>query len=123
MLIQNLRYSNILVTQTLITQSTHLNQKITYCMLGNFSCFCCHLPTFFKINFYSKNSFRNTIRVSNGLAQIRTDVLSGSKQFAKVISRQQKSPLARRELTENDCHEQKLSGDNLEIKCEIFYIQ
>ena len=34
------------------------------CMLGNFSRFCCHLLTFFKINFF-KN--RNTIRVSNGL--------------------------------------------------------
>ena len=22
------------------------------CMLGNFSCFCCHLVTFFKINFF-----------------------------------------------------------------------
>ena len=31
-------------------------------MLGNFSCFCCRLPIFF-----SKNSFRNTIRVSNSL--------------------------------------------------------
>ena len=24
-------------------------------MLGNFSCFCCHLLTFFKINFFKKN--------------------------------------------------------------------
>ena len=23
-------------------------------MLGNFSCFCCRLPTFFKINLYQK---------------------------------------------------------------------
>ena len=35
-------------------------------MLVNFSCFCCHLLTFFQINF-SKNSFRNIIRVSDGL--------------------------------------------------------
>ena len=33
-----------------------------FAMLGNFSCFCCHLLTF-----SSKNSFRNIIRVSNGL--------------------------------------------------------
>ena len=39
----------------------------TLCMLDNFSCFCCHLLTFFKINFFSKDSFRNTISVSNGL--------------------------------------------------------
>ena len=37
---------------------------LTICMLGNFSCFCCHLLTFF---FNSRNSFRNTIRVLNGL--------------------------------------------------------
>ena len=35
---------------------------LTLCMLGNFSCFCCHLPTFFKCNF-----LKNTIRVSNSL--------------------------------------------------------
>ena len=35
-------------------------------MLGNFSCFCCPLLTFFKINFF-KIKFRNTIRVSNAL--------------------------------------------------------
>ena len=28
-------------------------------MLGNFSCFCCHLLTYFKIYLF-KNSFRNT---------------------------------------------------------------
>ena len=41
--------------------------KVTLCMLGNFSCFCCHLLTIIKINFFQKNSLRNTIRVSNGL--------------------------------------------------------
>ena len=35
-------------------------------MLGNFSCFCCRLLTFFKFTF-PKNSFRNTIRVTNSL--------------------------------------------------------
>ena len=34
-----------------------------FCMLGNFSCFCCCLLTFFKIIFF-KTLFRNTIRVS-----------------------------------------------------------
>ena len=38
----------------------------TFCMLDNFSYFCCHMWTFSKITF-SKNSFRNIIRVSNGL--------------------------------------------------------
>ena len=35
-------------------------------MLGNFSCFCCHLLTFFKIMFVT-NFFKNTIRVPNSL--------------------------------------------------------
>ena len=39
----------------------------TLSMLGNLSCFCSLLLTFFKINFFQKNSFRNTIRVSNSL--------------------------------------------------------
>ena len=39
---------------------------LTFCMMGNFSCFFCRLLTFFKITF-SKTSFKNTIRVSNGL--------------------------------------------------------
>ena len=36
-------------------------------MLGNFSPFCCHLLTFFLKFTFSKNSFSNTIRVSNSL--------------------------------------------------------
>ena len=41
---------------------------LTLCMLGNFSCFCCRLPTFFfpKLTF-QKTSFRNTIRVPKKL--------------------------------------------------------
>ena len=35
-------------------------------MLGKFSCFYCQLLTFSKLTF-SKNSSRNTIRVSNSL--------------------------------------------------------
>ena len=50
---------------------------LTLCLLGNFACFfvvCCF---FFKSTF-SKNSFMNTIRVSNSLDfQIRPDILSG----------------------------------------------
>ena len=49
-------------------------------MLGNSSCFFFRF-FFFKINFF-KNSFRNTIRVSNCL-----DPDLDYKLFAKVISR------------------------------------
>ena len=71
---------------------------LALCMLGNFSCFPCRLSAFFKINFFDMN----TIRALIGLDpyQDRRSVvrwnLSGSKLFAKVISRQQNSPLARR---------------------------
>ena len=54
---------------------------------------CCWL--FSKLTF-SKKSSRKTTWVSNGLAFFRSR--SGSKLFAKIISRQQKSPLARKEL-------------------------
>ena len=45
------------------------------CMLGNFSSFCCRLLTFSKL-ISSKNYFRDTIRVSNGLdpAQDRQNI-------------------------------------------------
>ena len=39
---------------------------LTLCMLGNFSCFCCHLLILSKLT-YCRNSFRNTIRGSNDL--------------------------------------------------------
>ena len=64
-----LNNSSSLSSEILIWSSSSdsdLKNKIILCMLGNFSCFCCHLPTFSKINFFKK-SFRNTIRVSNNL--------------------------------------------------------
>ena len=36
-------------------------------MLGNFSCFCCCLLIFFQNKLFQKNSFKNAIRLSNGL--------------------------------------------------------
>ena len=66
---------------------------IAFYMLCNFSCFCCRLVTFFSKLTFSKNSFRNTIRVSNSL-NLRSGWMfcrswSGwqTKLFAKVISR------------------------------------
>ena len=40
---------------------------VTFCILGNFSCFCCRLITLFHYELFSKNSFKNKIRVSNEL--------------------------------------------------------
>ena len=78
---------------------TYSLENLILCMLGNFSCFCCRLLTFFKISF-SKNSFRNTIRVSKG-SDPNQDRHSfgpdlGPKLFSLVISKQQKSLLARK---------------------------
>ena len=74
---------------------------LTLCMLGNFACFFCRLQIFLKLTF-SKKYFRNTIRVSNSLDpdQAQHFAKSGSKLFAKVISRRQKSPLVGKELTQ-----------------------
>ena len=32
-------------------------RTVIVCMLGNFLCFCCHLQTFFKINFFNFEKF------------------------------------------------------------------
>ena len=62
------------------------------CMLYNFSCFCCRLLTFFKINFFQKilpGTEYQTVRV-----QIRMDILLLliGVQTVNVISGRQKSP-------------------------------
>ena len=70
-------------------------------MLGNFLCFCCCLLTFLKFTF-SNNSFRNAVRVLNGLdpdqnqCSVAPDL--GPKLFVKVISRQQELSAARKNL-------------------------
>ena len=44
---------------------SHVEAQIACCMLGKFSCFCCHLLTFLQ------NYFRNTISASNGLDAVQ----------------------------------------------------
>ena len=62
---------------------------LTLCMLSNFTCFFSVGWWFFLKSTFSKNSFRNIIRVSNSLEpdQARHRAWSGSILFAKVISR------------------------------------
>ena len=80
-------------------------RRLTLCMLGNFHAFVDICSLFLiSINFkIFKNSFRNTIRVSNSLDpdrdrhSVSPDL--GPNCFAKNISRRQKLPLARKELT------------------------
>ena len=61
-------------------------------MLTNFSCFCCCLLTFFK------NSFRNTIRVSNSLDQDQDRSSVGPDLGPNCLQRLS-APLARKELS------------------------
>ena len=65
------------------------SQELTLFMLGNFSCFCCRLLHFFFFQnyFFLQISFRNTSKVSDSFDSDQ-DRHSGSKLFAKVISRQ-----------------------------------
>ena len=49
---------------------------ITLCKLGNFTCFCCCLLTFFKINFFKKFFLEHYQIVKQFWIQIRTDILS-----------------------------------------------
>ena len=63
------------------------------CMLGNFSCFCCRLLTFFKIFFFKKIFQEHYQSVKQFVSRSLPTFCrswSGSKQFANVISRQQK---------------------------------
>ena len=60
-------------------------------MLGNFPCFFFgHLLTFFNILKLSKNSFRNAIRVQNGLDQDQDRQklpLAGKELYSSIISK------------------------------------
>ena len=65
-----------------------IGKIVSLCMLCNFACFLSFADFFFFFSksSFSKNSFRNTIRVTNSLDpdQARQN---GSKLFAKVICR------------------------------------
>ena len=69
------------------------------CILGSF---CCRLPTFFKINVFKKffhEHYQSVKLLGSRPGPTFCRSCSGSKLFAKVISRRQKPPLARKELT------------------------
>ena len=65
-------------------------------MLGNFSCFCCHLQTSFKINFF-KEIFEEHYQCQIVWIQIKTDVMiwvqtvcKGYQQMTKVMASKEK---------------------------------
>ena len=66
-------------------------------MLGNFSCFCCRLLIFFKNKLFQINLLGTLSECQTGWIQIRNRHF-WSNLFAKFISRQQQSPLARKAL-------------------------
>ena len=56
-----------------IRQFLHVN----FCMLCNFSCFCCFLLNFFNINFFKQKKYSGTLSEFQTVRiQIKTDVLS-----------------------------------------------
>ena len=63
-------------------------------MLGNFSCFLCRLLTFFSKLTFSKNRFRNTVRVSNSLDSDQDQHSVGLDLGPNCL---QKLPLAKKE--------------------------
>ena len=82
---------------------TQLEKKIYWCCLLYF---CCRLWTLFKITFFFQKILSGTLwAYLNGWRfKSRSELMlclswSGSKLFAKVISSQQKSLLARKEIT------------------------
>ena len=50
--------------------------NLTLCMLGNSLCFCCHMLTFFKVNFFKKIFQEHLPECQTISIQIRTDILS-----------------------------------------------
>ena len=62
---QNLSSAGVVIG-ALRVKSLLLSITITFCMLGNFSHFCCQLLTFSQF-FSKKSSFRYIIRMSNSL--------------------------------------------------------
>ena len=89
--LDSLRYLGLLIFH--LDSFSHPG-AVTLCMLGNFWCGCCQLIFFSKSTFW-KNSFRNTIRVSNSLGpdqdlQIWTQaVFKVNGQMTKVVASRQ----------------------------------
>ena len=76
-----------------------LKCHVTICMLVLSS--GCRLLTFFKNNLF-KSFFQEHYQCQTVWIQVRTDFWSGSKLFAKVISRRQDSLLARKVLIDRN---------------------
>ena len=83
----------MVVSPELYLCSSKSSFSLTHCMLGNFSCFRCRLPTFFKINFFKKILSGTLSECQMLWIQITTDILiwvqtacNGYPQTTKVRS-------------------------------------
>ena len=86
-------------TQDFGTNCTCAKPPLIFCMLGNYSCFCCRLLTFFKMNFFKKifqEHYQSVKQFGSRSGPMFCQSWSGSKLFAKVMIRRQKSALARK---------------------------
>ena len=86
--ISSLHYPSSVLKPEVITDT-----YLTLCMMGNFTCFCCRLLTFFKINFLIKffqEHYQSVNQFGSRSGLKFCQSWSGSKLFAKVISRPQK---------------------------------
>ena len=86
-------------TQDFGTNCTCAKPPLIFCMLGNCSCFCCRLLTFFKMNFFKKffqEHYQSVKQFGSRSGPMFCLSRSGSKLLAKVMTRRQKSALARK---------------------------
>ena len=84
------------LAQTLSLSPFHHLDRTTLCMLGNFRAFC-RLRIFFFFKQIFQEYHQSVKKFGPRFGPTICRAWSGSKLFAKVISRRQKSPLARKE--------------------------
>ena len=65
---------------------------LAHCMLDNFSCFCCHLLSIFKINFFKK-FFREDYQVGPDLGDWVQTVCKGYQQRTKFATSKERTIL------------------------------
>ena len=78
-------------------------QLLTLCMLGNCSCFCCHLLTFFIITLFKKLFQEHYQSVSLGPDQDQHSVIviwvqTDYKDYQRMTKDDQRCGIARKEL-------------------------
>ena len=79
----------------------HCDHTFTFCMLGNISCFCCCVLTFFNIKIFKKffqEQYQSVKRFESRSGPTYCRTWSGSKLFAKVISWRQNSLITRKKF-------------------------